>query len=177
MLTPTCRQMQLLPLCYRLLQGQESQNILHFFLSKCIRLAGPVPRVNTYIPVSFLHSDPDCLFSLHTRAVKISNSFISVFVSRCVKEPRDQFVSLGWLDIMSHEPFFLLSSPLTYIYYTLFPCIETLWTRLLKFSLSQISPEIENVITKQARGRTRGKNGQKNIFTLLMIYASDRAIL
>ena len=37
-------------------------------------------------------------------------------------------------------------------------------TRLLKKSLSQISPEIENVITKQAGGGE--KNGQKAIFTL-----------
>ena len=51
--------------------------------------------------------------------------------------------------------------------YILFPCIETLWTRLLKFSLSQISPEIENVITKQARPGGEGEEKRsKHIFTL-----------
>ena len=60
---------------------------------------------------------------------------------------------------MSH----FFSSPLLSIY-TLFPCIETLWTRLLKFSLSQISPEIENVITKQARGENSRKKRSKEYF-------------
>ena len=163
MLTLTCRQMQLLLLCYRLLQGQESQNILHFFLSKYIRLAGPVPRVNISW---FLFSLWSWLFVQFTRVVKISHSFISVFVSWFVKELRDQFVSLGWLDIMSHEeafePFFLLSSPI-YIHF-----VSLYWDSLDTVAQILIIPDISwnwECYNKTGQGGELEEKTVKRIFS------------